>query len=367
MRTALAWSLALFLTAAAGLSFVALASDSRSSGQEAENPKPEPLVMRTYNVVDLICPIPDCPIEWQHREGGFCGTCTDGSDSPACDGVRLRPSSPLGSSDGCMHTVDLPLIIREMINAMSDREVAVWAEEGGSAVMQYFNGQLIISQTRHAQDKIGELLALMRAGLTAVTVEARWVILDDVQVAKIIPEDSAKRTVPQEVTEAALKDAGAKVVYRGQITCCDGQTVHLATGRNQALVVETTPVVSEHAAAYAPTAGTAFWGAALEVQPVLAANGKSAQVRVYSAVTEPATIHKAVLEVHNTADPKAPGSRTDLDLPEYYLHTFETSLRLPLGKCILVGGATAPKTADGKVMYLLLQVTASKPEAAAAK
>lgn len=59
-------------------------------------------------------------------------------------------------------------------------------------------------------------------------------------------------------------------------------------------------------------------------------------------------------------------AKADIELPEFLLHTFRTTVRAPLDKGILIGGMTSPKAVDGKVLYLFLQVSSSKDEEKAA-
>jgi beta-lactamase regulating signal transducer with metallopeptidase domain len=60
---------------------------------------------------------------------------------------------------------ELKHLLIATVNAVSDPDVAVWADEGGQANIQFINDMLLISQTRHGQQRIvGVLEALVRAG-----------------------------------------------------------------------------------------------------------------------------------------------------------------------------------------------------------
>jgi len=92
---------------------------------------------------------------------------------------------------------------------------------------------------------------------------------------------------------------------------------------------------------------------------VLSPDRKSVTMRLHSLITEEQSLRtKTVVSV--TSDKGAKTTMTELDLPEFLLHTFRTAVRAPLDKEIIVGGMTAPKAADGKVLYLVLCVSASE-------
>jgi hypothetical protein len=167
------------------------------------------------------------------------------------------------------------------------------------------------------------------------------------------------------VTAAALKAAEGTVIYRGQITCFDRQTVHLASGRGQAIMANITPVVGEAAVGFDPVVSQLLWGVLLEVTPALAPDGKSVTLRLHSLVTEPQAMRTKTIEASGPTNAKgeSSGAKSEIDLPDFLLHTFRTAMRVPVDKGVLIGGMTSPKAADGKVLYLFIHVTASKPEA----
>ena len=381
MRKTLAWSLVVAV-ATFGLVAAATAAESGKGGvlsggssdkgplekvsKAAEAAKVEPVIIRMYNVQDLTlgrdypyrsAVVPPTSID-PYAEGASVGQPIGQLYSVVGAGGVAAPAADEASLSSAM----TPQVIAQMIRRTIDPDS--WDDAGGRGKIDYVGALLVITQTAENHKKIAELLDQFRTARPMVTIEARWILLDDEQVAKIVPEDASKRTVPQEVTAAALKEAGAATIYRGQITCFDRQTVHLASGKGENVMSNIQPVVAEAAVGVSPVTSQILWGLLLEVTPALAPDGKSATLRLHSLITEPVQIRKATVESSMPGDGKTTAvSKAEVDLPEFLLHTFRTALRMPVNKGILVGGITAPKASDGKVLYLFIQVTASKQEA----
>jgi predicted nucleotide-binding protein len=53
---------------------------------------------------------------------------------------------------------DLIAVIQRTVNALSDPNVAPWADEGGSGTIEFINGKLVVGQTDRAHEKIASLL-----------------------------------------------------------------------------------------------------------------------------------------------------------------------------------------------------------------
>jgi hypothetical protein len=238
-----------------------------------------------------------------------------------------------------------------------------WQDEGGIAAIERCGTWLIIAQTTENHKKIVDLLEQLRGA--QVTIEAKWVVVEESQIGKIIPEAGPKRVLPIEVTDAALTDAKAKTLYRGQITCFDGQAVHLVSGRAQRLLVDLEAVLSEGVVGWDPKFESFLWGALLEVVAALSPDGKMATVSLHSMVSESKGKTTRVIaggeargnERDSTKTKKPP---TEVDLPEFLIHTFRTTVRVPLDKQVIAGGMTSPMATDGKVIYLVIQVSSSQ-------
>jgi hypothetical protein len=136
---------------------------------------------------------------------------------------------------------DLVQVIEGSVNPES------WNDMGGHGTITEFGGRLIISQTREIHAEIEKLLTALRADGGAhgtVTVRAWWLRLDSAQYQKLIAEMPAVSPplVNRKQLEALAADRGADY---GQVTCFDGQTVHIISGRFRNAVTSVIPVVGQ--------------------------------------------------------------------------------------------------------------------------
>lgn len=333
-----------------------------------EAAKVEPLVIRMYNVQDLTM---GCDFPYRSSvvpptsvgplsEGAAYSEAAGGGGSASLFGGGAAAPGDTSS----MASALTPDVIVELIK----RTIAPdsWEDSGERGKIDRVGALLVVTQTAANQKKVEELLQEFRAARPMVAIEAKWVLIDDANVSKIVPEDGAKRTVPLEVTAAQLKEAGGTVIYRAQLTCFDRQTTHMASGRAQTLIADLQPVIAEAAVGWDAEVTAMLWGALIEVTPALSPDGKTVTLRVHSMISEGLDFRTKTIEsaVSGGSEEKNAGgvavAKSDVELPEFLIHTFRTTLRAPLDKGILIGGMTAPKAADGKVLYLFLQISASK-------
>jgi len=334
----------------------------------AEAKKVEPLVVRMYNVQDLMMGRDSRysgPLPPTHPDAGgsFLQSATQQAQAGGGGAGLFSVASTLVGDQAAIASTLSPEVVTEVIQRTIDPEN--WEESGGRGKITSVGALLVVTQTAENQKKIAELLEQFRAQRQMVAIEARWVLLDDAQVAQLVPE-GAKRTVPLEITPAALAAADAKVIYRGWITCFDRQRVHVVTGKAQIYIAGATPVVSDGAVGWDAQIGSTLMGAMVEIVPALSPDGKAVTVDLQSHVSE-ADGESRKTSITAAVGGKSPGTGTgtgtatvDIDLPQWLLQTFSTSIRMPLGKPVLIGGMTSPMAANGKVVYLILEVTASK-------
>jgi len=334
------------------------------ANEVAEAKKVEPVVIRMYNVQDLVlgrdfpyrsAVLPPTSLEattgWvtysEAGAGGFGDLFPAEAPEKAEELGRIATTlSPSVLADLIMRTVD-PQSWKDDERVKIDRVGAL----------------LVVTQTLENQTKIAELLEQFRIARPMVAIEAKWVLLEDAQVPKLFGAAGAKRTVPPIVTEAAFAEAKAQVIYRGQITCFDRQTVHIASGRAQTLMLDLEPVVAEAAVGWDPTLNPLLWGALLELTPALSPDRKSVTMKVHSMITEGKEVTTRTIEA-SVGDKAVPPTKGEVDLPEFLMHTFRTTVQAPLDKGVLIGGMTSPEALDGKVLYLILEVSASQDQPA---
>jgi hypothetical protein len=129
------------------------------------------------------------------------------------------------------------------------------------------------------------------------------------------------------------------------------------------------PVVAEAAIGWDLNVTALLWGALLEITPCLSPDGKMATLNIHSMISEgkDTKTREVSAAAGNPGNAKGEGAsmlgavaKGTIDLPEFLIHTFRTTIRVPVDKAILIGGMTSPTAADGKVLYLILEISASK-------
>ena len=333
------------------------------ANEVAEAKKVEPVVIRMYNVQDLVL-ARDFPYRSAVLPPTSLEADTDWVSYSAAGGGfgdLFEAEAPEKAEElGRIATTLSPSVLADLIMRTVDPQS--W-EEDERVKIDRVGALLVVMQTLENQTKIAELLEQFRIARPMVAIEAKWVLLEDALVPKLFGAAGAKRTVPPIVMEAALAEVKAQVVYRGQITCFDRQTVHVASGRAQTLMTDLEPVVAEAAVGWDPTLNPLLWGALLEVTPALSPDRKSVTMKVHSMITEGKEVTTRTVEA-SVGDKAVPPTKGEVDLPEFLMHTFRTTVQAPLDKGVLIGGMTSPEAVDGKVLYLILEVSASQDQPA---
>ncbi len=240
-----------------------------------------------------------------------------------------------------------------------------WEDNGGPGSIHPIGGALGISQTAAVHTKIEQFFKDLRrkiGTLHQVSVEAQWVLLDTAQAVALrgTPEQKASSTneIPRErLTELPARARRAS----GRITCINGQTVHLISGRMETKVQGAIPVVGGTEVGYQATLVTPHVGTLLQLTPLILPGQDMALVDLHSTVTRwekgPDTIKLS--GPNDTKDPAVQIDRINVGAQQ-----LATSLSLPLGKPVLVGGMSFDDgTADNNTqLYLILEVTADRDE-----
>ncbi|NQT13929.1 MAG: hypothetical protein HQ582_14340 [Planctomycetes bacterium] len=291
-----------------------------------------------------------------------------------------------GSGGGGPSPSNVDELIRAIVT-LADPES--WSDVGGPGDIAYFGGLLLVLQTPATHKIIEEFLEMIRSeGATARTaiVDAHWLLLESAQLTELLGVDSAshdgRSRLP--IDPAALEKLAQEVPgYRGRITCFSGQTVHVASGSRRSVVVGAIPVVGS-APAYQPIMAVPNLGIILEVTPSLLPGADEAILDVYSTVTKwdepdppiqigsrfPAGQQPVGMAGETVETPGGTASVTvdRINIPTQQL---ATTLRVPLGKPVLVGGLTLdpakiesaePGEANHRQLYLVVRVSAAEEE-----
>lgn len=240
-----------------------------------------------------------------------------------------------------------------------------WRDSGGSigSVRLMSSGLLVVSQTPANQKLIQTLLSQIRdESSRMVTVVARWVLLDSAQLQEFAqPLKQAEGNAAIEtINLAAIEKTNSALKYRAQITCFNGQTVQLTSGRARTVVTGLEAVVGQGGAAYQPDASVVQDGVSLKLTPMLPQGSETALIEIENVIS--AWDGLAPARLAPTSQPtnmEAPGTLDRVDIQVQHLHT---TVAVPVGKPILVGGLSMPShgEAGDKQMYLVIEVLGVK-------
>jgi hypothetical protein len=252
------------------------------------------------------------------------------------------------------------MLARSVVDLLVETvEPKSWVQNGGVFTARFFGGMLVVNQKKANHDAIAQLLGQIRAdGTRLVTVKAHWVLLAPQELEGLTGKDVGKKaSAAQEIDAAALGKLGEKTVhYRAQTSCFSGQTVHVASGRARTAVTKVQAVIGNNTGLYNPEAEIVQAGAMLQITPMLSPDAAQAVVDVQSVVTEWDTPPPAAIRTPTTQ----PTSEM-LDRMNVLVQQMRTTVQVPVGKPVLVGGMTfEPSTKGGNSpqMYLIIEVSA---------
>jgi len=345
------------------------ASESEMQQPGTEEPKTGPMVMAAYRIEDFFI-----SRDWGSSSLGIADVLDVGEETDFWTRQRFNElfggGSPRDVRDEGIGWQELLDVIKRAVNNLSNLKVAAWADEGGPATIDWlsYDGAtvLLVSQTREGQKQVESLLKMLRGasevGGSLLAIHARWVEMADAKVAELLGRDPAKRQVPIEVTDADLAKADAKTIYRGGTTCFDRQTVFVASGNLKVYMDGVTPLISESYVGVKSNLHQLVAGGVLEVRPQLSGDKDSVLLDYRSYVNQNAKVERKAHQEYAIHRDLGGPLATDLDFPAVDFQTLRGSVRIPLGKSILLGFTTGPKLKDGKVSCLILEVSASKAE-----
>ena len=319
----------------------------------------------------------------QHMGGG--GQPQTEGQTRGRESASPRPGEG-GSGAGGPSSGNVDELIRTIVTLVAPES---WSDVGGAGDVAYFGGLLLVRQTPPNHEIIEEFLDMIRSeGATAKTaiVDAHWLLLESAQLTELLGVDSAtlhgRSRLP--IDPAVLAKLAQEVPgYRGRITCFSGQTVHVASGSRRSVVVSVIPVVGS-APAYQPVIAVPNLGIVLEVTPSLLPGANEAFLDVYSTVTKwgepdppiqigsrfPAGQQPVGMAGETVETPGGTASVT-VDRVNIPTQQLATTLRVPLGKPVLVGGLTLdpaeiesaePGEGNRRQLYLVMRVSAAEEE-----
>jgi len=330
----------------------------------------EAMVLRTYEIGDLVFAVPDYALEPSRGMravessrafgggGGGRGFAGGGVVGGRGEG-DVRPAS-----NPAPVTVDS---IRDVI--VTTVAPNSWSVNGGGdAHVAPLGTTLVVLQTAEAQEAIGQLLGSLRDGSASrrsMTIDARWLLLDSDGLERLkVTGDDGESTINRQVLAEFTRQPTS---LRGFISCFSGQSVFLTSGTVRSNVTSYIPVVgsieppkpevmfashagdgilslvsdeqrsifSSRSVGYQPVTSTTNFGVQVELRPTRLHPEKAAAVDLCSTITFPASSS-------NAGELAAPTSDLAPQVDRLAIQTQElaTTLRVPLGEPVLVGGMT---------------------------
>ena len=326
------------------------------------------LIVKSYDVIDLILPTGDRPYRGDRLPGvspdvwpwpgsaqsspQMCGLCGNGmSSSMPANGNGMRERSDENLIDLITSTV----------------QPSRWDAVGGPGSIAGFQHFLVISQSFRVHREIKALLDELRAKRQAahtVVIEFHGLWLNAAQHRQLVGD--AQPTAAGQVSLAVDPKVLALLAvsapgYHGQIACANGQLVHVASGDRRAIIANGIPVIGD-GAAYQPVVQVPNVGVVLEFRPRVVPDGNAVLLDVDSTVTRWSKLRRPA-QVGSSWPPSqtfapgvfkeggnsqqlhtAPGGSATIgiDQPVMPAQQFATTVCVPLGKPVILGAMTFP-------------------------
>jgi hypothetical protein len=244
-----------------------------------------------------------------------------------------------------------------------------WAGSGGDGQATALGTTLVVRQTKAAQQAIGQLLGALREGSAArrtMTIDARWLLLDSDGLEKLATSrDDGDLTINRAVLAEFTRQPTS---LRGFISCFSGQSVFLTSGTVRSNVTSYIPVVGSieppkpemrfaayggdrnvsfvsdeqqgggfggRSVGYQPVTTTRNFGVQVELRPTRLHPEKAAAVDLRSTITFPAGPSS-----EGELEPATSSLAPQVDRLAIQTQELATTLRVPLGEPVLVGGMT---------------------------
>jgi hypothetical protein len=373
------------------------------------------LVTKTYDVGDLLVPTADFPYRGRslptidpdgtssfdvqgtlpavYGMGGMGGGEKPGDVKGAAGGGAMFNMAPYATSP--RYSIESAPDFDSLIDMITSTVAPTsWDQVGGPGSIAPFGRLLVVSQKLGVHRQVESLLADIRAkrqAMPTLVLDLHWLWLDATQYGQLAggraaPAGRAVLSVDAKALEQLARTAPG---FHGRIACSSGQLVHLASGDRRSAITSAIPVIGS-GVGYQPVIQVPNAGVVLEVRPTVAPAAETALLDVRSTVTrwgkpEP-TAHigaawppSELKEGEQETVPVPEGSASvPVDRPVMPAHQMAATIRVPLGRPVVLGGLTfapaedaglAKAAENSKQLYLIAttSVAVVEPEAAGEK
>ncbi len=350
------------------------------------------LVVLTYDVTDLILEIRDhCysdGMSGHTQRGGIGGLGGGYGGGGASGGFFSVPNPQMGAAGGgglggvsgmdytsdadARPTIDMDSLVAVVMNIVAPE---TWSAVGGAGQIEPLGTTLVVRHSPAVHEQIKSLLDQLRKGSgsrATVSIDARWLLLNSDDLDKLTAAGSEQKEIDRKVLAEFTRRPSS---IRGLTHCFSGQLVYLVSGTRQSVVRSFVPVVgsagrpeqfgaqfaatqwpavqqfaaqgtpsntgnatmletSGRSVGYQPVVDNPNFGTLLEIRPTLIPSDNGAIVDLRSTITVPGQSIIATPQPTN-ASGMPPVDRVAIDT-----QVLATTLRVPLGKPMLVGGLT---------------------------
>lgn len=310
-------------------------------------------------------------------------------------------SAGKGSNQGLAGVAGPPTIspvLDDLINTITTViDPTRWDSVGGPCSIAPLGDQLVVNANAPLHRKIDAFLKSLRAQNAArrvIRLEAHWIWLTESGLTSLLnrPEGAAGEAgdvVSEAAWKAFLKTQkerpdDAPQTCQALLKCFDGQTVSGVSGRQTRVVISMIPVVGQgpvytpepREVGYQPVTRTIQEGAALQVRPIASDDGKDVLLDLRTRYVEREDADEPAPEAPAAANaPAGAGGAHQaltvravvaaVDRPRVTHYRLETTLRVPAGQHVLVGGLTSgPPAGEETNVYLFVKASVEEPRRA---
>lgn len=299
-RIVLITSTSLAIAFASGTQTPAQQTGAAAARPQKAEAAPE-MVVKVYRVDDLVLPSSNYPFHGTSLPG----MAGDRPSGRAMAGMMMGGSmmGPMGGGQPGMggggggggerpernsgHGMTMEGLMRAIQDLIEPQD---WEQVGGFGALTTLGGSLVVRQSPENQTRVLQFIEDLRqevGAIRTVTVRAHWLLLSSQQVDALVGDDvtGASNGMDRDTWRQLASENNHREQYHGQITCFNGQTVHVVSGRLRNVVQGGMPVVGGSGVGYQPLTSTPHIGAMLQVTPSLLPGGDAAVVDLQSTVT----------------------------------------------------------------------------------
>ncbi len=378
-----------------------------TSPQKAESD--EFLVTKIYDVADILDqPADHPPVEpaaqsYAVRSSGMLG-------GSALSRSSTTPQPVLGMFPMCaepaLHSSSATTLQEIMDLIVTTVATTTWLDNGGTGTISPLGSKLVITNTQDVHREAAATLAKLRAAIRksfTVSVDLHWLWLDARRRDALFPvKVDGKPGVPRGMTSQRLRQvAGETPHFHARLTCVNGVETVIASGDRRFIIGTAVPVV-DGGMGHQPSISVFNIGVATQFRPTIAPDKNSAMLTIRSTIVRqspesrqvlvrsawpaehipssdapkpamsggatgasPTAAVPAPLPIVRMKDRPAGSGTYPIDLPVLPTQQLGTTIRVPLGKPVVVGSINfapqgdaglAAATADPLEVYLIATI-----------